>query len=122
MVADDNTPELYLSVAKAMGQLKLLYVHLVDHSSMGAPHPTDGLFARIKEAFGGSIILTGGQTADTAEAILKEHRADLVAFGRPMLANPNLVDKFRRGAPLNPVDFSTAYTPGPKGYIDYPAN
>jgi N-ethylmaleimide reductase len=122
MVADNNTPELYLTVAKALGQLKLLYVHLVDHSSMGAPRPTDGLFAGIKEAFGGPIILAGGHSADSAEAALKEHRADLVAFGRPMLANPNLVDKFRRGAALTQVDFSTAYTPGPKGYTDYPAN
>ncbi len=123
MVADASTPTLYLTLAKAFGHLKLLYVHLLDHSSMGAPKPPDGLFAGIKEAFAGPIILAGGQTAETGNAALLEHRADLIAFAKPFLANPNLVAKIARGEKtLRPPDFATLYTPGPKGYIDFPAD
>ena len=60
-------------------------------------------------------------TAAGAEAALREGRADLVAFGRPFLANPDLVARLERGLPLNAPDFATFYTPGPKGYTDYPA-
>ena len=53
--------------------------------------------------------------------MLQEGRADLVAFGRPFLANPDLVARLQRGLPLNAPDLATFYTPGPKGYTDYPA-
>jgi N-ethylmaleimide reductase len=123
MAADANTPALYLTLAKTFGQLKLLYVHLIDHSSMGAPKPPDGLFGGIKEAFGGPIILAGGQTAESGNTALLERRADLIALGRPFLANPNLVAKITRGETnLRQPDFATFYTPGPKGYIDFPAD
>jgi N-ethylmaleimide reductase len=123
MVADANTPALYLLLAKEFKALKLAYLHLIDHSALGAPKPPEGLFAGMKEAFGGTFILAGGLTPDSAEAALKEHRADLVAFGRPFLSNPNLVAKFKRGeATLTPFNFKLAYTPGPEGYTDYPAN
>ena len=123
MVADAQTPALYLLLAKALRESRLLYVHLLDHSALGAPKPPEGLFAGIKEAFGGPIILAGGFTGETAEAALKEFRADLVAFGRPFLGNPNLVEKLRRGdTNLRKADPTLFYTPGPKGYIDYPAD
>jgi N-ethylmaleimide reductase len=53
-------------------------------------------------------------------AALSEGRADLVAFGRPFLANPDLVTRLEKALPLNAPDFGTFYTPGPKGYTDYP--
>jgi N-ethylmaleimide reductase len=123
MAADANTTALYLHLAKEFKTLKLAYVHMIDHSAMGAPKPPEGLFAGMKEAFGGTFILAGGLTAATAEAALTERRADLVAFGRPFLSNPNLVAKFQRGETnLTPFNFKLAYTPGPEGYTDYPAN
>jgi N-ethylmaleimide reductase len=65
-------------------------------------------------------MLAGGFDRVTAEAALAEHRADLIAFGRPFLANPDLVERLRAGAALNAPDMATFYTPDAKGYTDYP--
>ena len=59
-------------------------------------------------------------TKTAPEKWLKEGRADLIAFGRPFLANPDLPERYRKGAPLNAPDMATFYTPGAKGYTDYP--
>jgi len=66
------------------------------------------------------LILSGGYDRDRAEGELVEGRADLVAFGRPFIANPDLVHRLETGAELAQPDFSTFYTPGEKGYTDYP--
>lgn len=67
------------------------------------------------------FILAGGFDGAAAEKALSAGQADLIAFARPFLANPDLVHRMRIGAALNPVDMATFYTPGPKGYNDYPA-
>lgn len=121
MVADPHTDAVYTSLAAALAKLGLLYVHLVDHSALGAPPVPDAIKSAIRTAFGGPVIAAGGFDGARAEAVLAAGAADLVGFGRPFLANPNLVDKLRTGAPLNAPDPSTFYTPGPKGYLDYPA-
>jgi 2,4-dienoyl-CoA reductase-like NADH-dependent reductase (Old Yellow Enzyme family) len=97
-----------------------LYVHLVDHSSMGAPPLPADFKIRLRSSFDGLFILSGGFNGATAEAALVEKRGDLVAFGRPMLANPDLVARMQLNAPLSEPDPATFYTPGPKGYTDYP--
>ncbi len=110
----------FLALATALGALGLCYLHLVDHSSMGAP-PIPAEFKRaLRKAFGGVFIASGGFDRDSAEAVLVSGDADLVAFGRPALANPDLVARLEQNAPLNAPDFSTFYTPGDKGYTDYP--
>jgi N-ethylmaleimide reductase len=111
----------YYSLAAKLSALRLLYVHLVDHSSMGAPPVPADLKIKLRESFDGLFILSGGFNRATAESALVEKRGDLVAFGRPMLANPDLVSRMQQNAPLNEPDPSTFYTPGPKGYTDYPA-
>ena len=65
-------------------------------------------------------MLGGGFDATSAEAALKAGQADLIAFGRPFLANPDLVARMKRGATLNAPDMATFYTPDAKGYTDYP--
>eukprot|EP01034_Spumella_vulgaris_P034562 gene34562-42632_t len=72
-------------------------------------------------AFKGPFILAGGFDKDSAERALAAGQADLIAMGRAFLANPDLVDRMRRGQPLNAPDPSTFYTPGEQGYTDYPA-
>ena len=67
------------------------------------------------------FILAGGFDRASAEAALADGKADLIAFGRPFLANPDLVERYRRNATLNAPDMATFYTPGAKGYTDYPA-
>lgn len=99
----------------------VIYVHLVDHASMGAPAVAPEIKEAIREHYEGVLILSGGYTAETAEEALQSKKADLVAFGRPFIANPDLVERFQSGADLNLPDFSTFYTPGEKGYTDYPA-
>ena len=67
------------------------------------------------------MILSGGYDLARAEADLKADRADVIAVGKPILANPDLVTRWQTGAALNTPDSNLFYTPGPKGYTDYPA-
>ena len=111
----------YLALVREFSSLRLAYVHLVDHSSMGAPAIPASFKAELRAAFNGVFIGSGGLDRAKAEQLLTNGDADLVAFGRLALANPDLVDRLQDNAPLNPPDFATFYTPGEKGYTDYPA-
>jgi len=112
--------EQYLALVRGFSALKLAYVHLVDHSAMGAPALPTALQPALREAFHGAFILSGGYDKTRAEADLTAKKGELVAFGRPFLANPDLVSRLKEGAPLAGQDDSTLYTPGAKGYTDYP--
>jgi len=112
--------EQYLYLAEQLQQLSLVYVHLVDHSSMGAPKVPAELVAGIRERFTNTLILSGGYDKPRAEADLASGRADLVAFGRPFIANPDLVTRLEQDAELAAPNPDTFYTPGPEGYTDYP--
>ena len=111
----------YLALAKALSSIGLLYVHLVDHSAMGAPPVPADFKLELRAGFDGLFILSGGFDHARAEEALRERRGDLIAFGRPFLANPDLVARMRTDAPLNAPDMATFYVPGAKGYTDYPA-
>jgi N-ethylmaleimide reductase len=111
----------FLSLAKSLSALNLLYVHLVDHSAMGAPPVPADFKLRLRDGFDGLFILSGGFNHGSAEQALIDKRGDLVAFGRPFLANPDLVARLRKDAPMNAPDMATFYVPGAKGYTDYPA-
>jgi N-ethylmaleimide reductase len=120
MRPDDAIEDVYVALAKELSKIGLLYVHVVDHSSMGAPEVKPSVKRKLRESFAGTLILSGGYDRARAEADLAEGRADLIAFGRPFLSNPRLVTKLETGAPLTPPDFATFYTPGEKGYSDWP--
>ncbi len=111
----------YLALAKALSSAGLLYIHLVDHSSMGAPPVPADFKLKLRAGFDGLFILSGGFDHASAEQALLDKRGDLIAFGRPFLANPDLVARMRKDAPLNAPDTATFYVPGAKGYTDYPA-
>ena len=111
----------YLALCEALSKLGLLYLHVLDHSAMGAPPVPDTLKMQLRRRFDGPFILAGGFDRASAEAALAEDRADLIAFGRPFLANPDLVERMRAGADLNVPDMATFYTADAKGYTDYPA-
>jgi len=111
----------YTYLAKALNAKGLVYVHLVDHSAMGAPPVPAKIKSIYRDAFKGTLILSGGYDAQRAEADLTTGKADLIAVGRPFLANPDLVDRWKKQAAENAPDMATFYTPGPKGYTDYPA-
>jgi N-ethylmaleimide reductase len=115
--AENATYEYLISELNRLG---LVYLHLVDHSSMGAPTAPAEFVGRVRATFTNTLILSGGYDKARAEADLVAGRADLIAFGRPFLANPDLVERLQQDAPLNAPDFATFYTPGEKGYTDYP--
>ncbi len=118
MRPDDHHDELYTTLAGELSALGLAYIHVVDHSSMGAPKVSDAVKAGIRKSFKGAYVLSGGYDRARAEVDLVEGKGELVAFGRPFLSNPDLVAKLESGAALTPPDFATFYTPGPKGYTD----
>jgi N-ethylmaleimide reductase len=120
MPYDSEMDAIYMYLVKELNKLGVLYIHLVDHSSMGAPKVPQAIKASIRKAFNRILILSGGYNADLAEKDLNAGNADLIAFGRPFIANPDLVDKYRNGLSLITPDFNTFYTPGEKGYTDYP--
>ena len=113
--------EQYLALARSLSDVGLLYVHLVDHSSMGAPPVPADFKLALRAAFEGLFILSGGFNHGSAEQALRDQHGDLIAFGRPFLANPDLVARMRTDAPMNAPDMATFYVPGAKGYTDYPA-
>lgn len=114
----------YTALATALGQLQLAYLHLVDHSSMGAPKPNAATVQAICQAFraggGAAIILSGGYEKERAETDLNRGTADLVAFGRPFISNPDLVARLQNDWPLASPDSATFYSAGAAGYSDYP--
>lgn len=114
----------YAAVAKELGKLRIAYVHLVDHSAMGAPKPEQSTVKLIchefRSAGGGSVILSGGYDRDRAEMDIESGAADLIAYGRTFIANPDLVERLKSDIPLNVADQATFYTPGSTGYTDYP--
>ena len=125
-VASDmpHYPEIddtYKYLSEQINRMKILYIHIADHSSMGAPQVPAEIKKAIRERFKGAIILSGGYTKERAENELQGGLADLIAFGRPFINNPDLVERFVHGWPLaKELDMKTFYTPGEKGYTDYP--
>ncbi|MDH3215975.1 MAG: alkene reductase [Candidatus Krumholzibacteria bacterium] len=111
----------YAYLAQQLDASGLVYIHLVDHSSMGAPSVPDAIKEIFRTVFRRTLILSGGYDAKRAESDLATGKCDLIAVGRPFLANPDLVDRWKTGAAVNEPDMDTFYTPGPKGYTDYPA-
>ena len=117
----DGVDAQYVSLVEALSALGIAYVHVLDHSAMGAPPVPASLKQSLRAAFKGTFILAGGFDRDSAEAALAAGQADLIAFARSFIANPDLVARMRDGKALAAPDPSTFYTPGPKGYTDYPA-
>ena len=111
----------YTYLAQQLNARGLMYIHLVDHSPQGAPPVPDAIKAMFRKTFTRTLILSGGYDAARAESDLAAGKCDLIAVGRPILANPDLVTRWKTGAALNAPDMDRFYTPGPKGYTDYPA-
>ena len=118
----DGIEDAFEHLAIELNKLKLLYIHLVDHASMGAPEVPDSIKQKIRNAFKGILIMSGGMNKNKAQQLIDEKKGDLMAFARGFLANPDLVLRLDQNLPLNEPDHSTFYTPGEKGYTDYPVH
>jgi N-ethylmaleimide reductase len=118
-MSDTAAPTTFTEAAKALNEFGLAYLHVVE-----APAAKARISARIaapmREVFKNAFILNDSYDASTGAAALTSGAADAIAYGRPFLANPDLVERFRRGSALNAPDFKTFYTDGAKGYTDYP--
>lgn len=125
-VASDmpHYPEIdatYDYLSKELNALDIAYIHLVDHSAMGAPAVPLEIKKTIRHNFKNSLILCGGYDKESAEAELENGLADLIAFGRPFINNPDLVDRFKNNIPLSQdLNMDLFYTADEKGYTDYP--
>ncbi|MCA3717021.1 MAG: alkene reductase [Brevundimonas sp.] len=121
---DSDPAAVFVPAAAALKPFGLAYLHLIEGEPGTVMAPWEGaplLAARMREAFGGPLMLNGGLTRETAEKALAEGRADLVSVGVPVLSNPDLVARWKTNAPLNAPDRATFYGGGAKGYTDYPA-
>ncbi|MDZ4362790.1 alkene reductase [Brevundimonas sp.] len=120
---DSDPAPIFLHVAAALKPFGLAYLHLIE-GEPGTPMSIKGdapqLAAQMRDAFDGPLMLNGGLTRELAEKAMTEGRADLVSIGVPVLANPDLVERWRIGADLNAPDKDTFYGGGAKGYTDYP--
>ncbi len=124
--AGDMTPypeidETYHYLSQQLGNLGIAYIHLVDHSAMGAPPVPLEIKKAIRANFKNSMILAGGYTRESAEADIQSGLCDLVAFGRPFISNPDLVARFKNDWALSTeLHMDLFYTADEKGYTDYP--
>ena len=121
MKPDAEMEKLYAHLAGELSALRLAYIHVVDHSAMGAPPVPQQTKDRIRSAFRGAYVLSGGYDRARAEAELAAGKGELVAFGRPFIANPDLAARLQRQAPLAEPDQKSFYAGGEAGYTDYAA-
>ena len=120
---DSDPASIFLYASAALKPFGLAYLHLIEGEEgtpMSIKNGAPQLAERIREAFGGPVMLNGGLTRELAEKAIAEGRADLVSVGVPVLANPDLVERWQTNAPLNAPDKATFYGGGAKGYTDYP--
>ncbi len=123
-MSDANPVETFTAAARALNPFGLAYLHVIesalgDASAWREGRPM-GATELMRGTFDGKIISAGGYTRETAEAALQAGLADLIAFGRLFIANPNLVERFTAGLPLNEPDQTTFYGGDAHGYTDYP--
>ncbi|MFV5695357.1 alkene reductase [Flavobacterium sp. LB3P122] len=125
-VASDmpHYPEIdatYDYLSKELNKLDIAYIHLVDHSAMGAPPVPLKIKKLIRHNFKNILILCGGYDKESAEAEIQSGLTDLITFGRPFINNPDLVERFKNNWPLSQdINMDLFYTADEKGYTDYP--
>jgi N-ethylmaleimide reductase len=126
-IGDDDPEALFGYIAEKLNDYRLAYLHVINPAAAAfekhmEPDPRAmRMMELIRRKYRGILMVAGGFDHDTAEAWLEQGRADLIAFGRKFLANPDLPERFRRSIALNRDDPSTYYGGGAKGYTDYPS-
>ena len=121
-MGSDDFRETFLYVAEALNKRNLGYLHIMDGLAFGFHEKGEPMtLAEFRRVYTGTIMGNCGYTREDAEQRIASGDADLAAFGRPYITNPDLVERFKNDWPLNPSeDMSLWYTSGPEGYTDYP--
>jgi N-ethylmaleimide reductase len=112
---EEEVHQTYVHLSNELNKLDIAYLHISDNPAIPAK-----THQAIREAFSNILIYCNGLSPETAEAKLQDGSADLVAFGRSFLANPDFIRRVEKNEALNEVDYMTLYTPGEAGYTDYP--
>ncbi len=122
-MSDSNPVETFTYLAEQLNSRQVGYLHVAEAIAgpMAAPAGTVRVTPILRDKFSGTMIVNGGYDARSGHAAIARGEADLVAFGVPFLANPDLPARYRESAPLNLPDQATFYAGEAKGYIDYPA-
>ena len=122
ILVDDETIALYDYIVSRLNEYGLAYVHLIEPFTdvTSNANAIQEVAKHFRKIYNGTIIINRAFTKETANLVLDAGDADLVSFGVPFLANPDLVARFKADAPLNQPDQATFYTPGEAGYTDYP--
>ncbi|MCT8267521.1 alkene reductase [Afifella sp. JA880] len=120
-IADSDPEMLFRAYVRELSERRLVYLHVIEGETRGARQP-DGQFdvTTLKRDFAGLYIGNNGYTRELAISAVDEGKADLVAFGRPFISNPDLVERLKRNAPLAEPDQATFYGGDEHGYTDYP--
>ena len=121
MPADDpHMQETFVLLARELDARGIAYLHINDQTTFGLPGIPAGMLQKLRDAFSGTIIVCGGYDAERARQAIDEGIADLVAFGVPYIANPDLAARLENGWPLNEANRETFYGGAEEGYTDYP--
>jgi N-ethylmaleimide reductase len=121
--ADDSNPvALFTAAAAALQQIGIAFLELREQKTYGSFGTSDvpRVSPDIRKVFTNPLVLNQEYTLENATEDLESGLADAISFGRPFISNPDLVERLRTGAALNPDNFKTWYSPGPEGYTDYP--
>jgi len=119
-VYDTNPTALFGALVAELSKRKLAFIHIVEGATGGARDILPFDYKALRKSFAGAYIANNGYTRDMAIEAISSGAADLVAFGKPFISNPDLVERLRLDAPLNEIDKATLYGGGAKGYTDYP--
>jgi N-ethylmaleimide reductase len=120
-ISDSNPQALFDYITDQLEALRLVYIHVIEGATGGPRDFAPFDYASLRKRFSRAYIANNGYDFELATRVLAADAADLIAFGKPFISNPDLVERLKAGAPLNAPDKATFYGGGAKGYTDYPA-
>ncbi|MDX5420573.1 MAG: alkene reductase [Hymenobacteraceae bacterium] len=123
MTLDEETIPTFDYIIEKLNNYNLSYLHLSEpfNDVSKVPHAEQNIAKRYRPIYKGNLIINAGFTQEKGNAVIEAGEADMVAFGVPFIANPDLPERFRQNEELQEADKNTFYTPGAEGYIDYPS-
>ena len=119
-ISDSNPQPLFDHIVDRLSALKLVYIHVIEGATGGPRDIAPFDYGSLRRRFKGAYVANNGYDFELANKVLSANEADLIAFGKLFIANPDLVERLKRGAPLNTPDKATFYGGNAKGYTDYP--